>query len=391
MIWIRSAALGLAALLAVTTLSRGEELAEEPYRLVRELTRLQDQVAAGRRKAYPAQHDLTAALSAKLAAAAPKSWGDARNRRAAVLFVLSGGAPAILRTLLSQGRFPDAETELAAGVLAYAEGRSLEARAHLAGIDARSLDPSLAGAVALVQSSLAAESDHPARVLGLLDQARLLSPGTLVEESALRRQIFLLLEAKEPERANSLLRRYIRRFARSDYAIAFWDQFAAKLAEQPTSENSKHLAELESFLKKADAEVQGWIYLSLARQGIARGNRFLVQFAAPRAALWQPNAVRASLYEAAALVLTDDYDRAVSMLMNMNARQFTNEDAGLREAALSVARQIRRLPSDDGQASTPIGEAESPARELSQIGRGTIERAAAMIADVDALLNEGPQ
>ncbi len=391
MIGIRSAALALAALLAATTLSPGEELAEEPYRLVRELTRLQDQVAAGKRKAYSVQQNLTAALSAKLAAAAPERWNDSRNRQAAVLYVLSGGAPAILRTLLSQRRFLESEIEIARGVLAYAEGRSSEARAHLAGIDARSLDPGLAGAIALVQSSLAGESDHPARALGLLDQARLLSPGTLVEEAALRRQILLLLEAKEPERANSLLRRYIYRFARSQYANAFWDQFAATLAEQPTSENSGHLTELESLLKKADAEIQGRIYLSLARQGIARGNRDLVQFAASRAALWEPNAARAGLYEAAALVVTDDYDRAVSILMSMNAQQFTDEDAGLREAVLSVARQIRRPPSDDGQAPSPIEKAESPVRELSEIGRGTMERAAAMIADVDALLSEGQQ
>src|SRR5690606_33344903 len=114
------------------------------------------------------------------------------------------------------------------GALAYAEGRDDEARAHLLGVDARRLDPGLAGAVALVQSALVADTD-PKRASEFLDQARLLAPGTLVEEAALRRQILLLPSIGQLHRL-VLLTRYVRRFGKSYYARAFWRQLAAGVA-----------------------------------------------------------------------------------------------------------------------------------------------------------------
>ena len=386
MIGFRSAALGLTVLLAAMALSRAAQASAEPYKLVRDLIRLQDAVAAGKRDAYVTQQELMGALPARLSAAGSESWKDARNRRAAVRYVLSGGAPHVLRALLNRGQFPEDEQELAKGVLAYAEGQSAEALKHLGDIDAQSLEPGLGGAIALVKSSLVAESD-PASALRLLDEARLLSPGTLVEEAALRRQILSLLKTNESDRVNSLLRRYIQRFGRSYYASAFWKQFAIALAGY--SSTSDYMIGLGGLLDKLDAESRGQVYLVIARQSVARGNGALVQYAAPRAARWEPNARRAALYEAAALVVTEDNERAISNLMDPKAQQLANEDADLRDAALSVARQIRRLPPVDKHGPAPIDAAESPSGELSQIGARTMERASAMVADVDLLLGEG--
>src|SRR5262249_35028917 len=115
------------------------------------------------------------------------------------------------------------------GALAYAEGRGGEAHALLGDVSALSLDPILAGHVALVQAELVANSD-PRRAIARLDEARLLAPGTLVEEAALRRQVSLAGAAGLAEMFEALSGQYLRRFPKSFYAASFKQQFAAELA-----------------------------------------------------------------------------------------------------------------------------------------------------------------
>ena len=67
-------------------------------------------------------------------------------------------------------------------------GRTKQGRG-LAALNARSLPPTLGAEIALVQSALVAQNDLKATI-ERLDEARLLMPGTLVEEAALRREIF---------------------------------------------------------------------------------------------------------------------------------------------------------------------------------------------------------
>ena len=64
----------------------------------------------------------------------------------------------------------------------------------------------------------------------LLDWARLLAPGGLVEEAALRREIALLAEAKDVGRAAMLTRQYATRFAASLYAADFFRDLAVAIA-----------------------------------------------------------------------------------------------------------------------------------------------------------------
>ena len=54
---------------------------------------------------------------------------------------------------------PGMDDKLVQGVLAYGEGRNAEAADLLIRIDARSLDPSIAGHLALVQAELIAKKD----------------------------------------------------------------------------------------------------------------------------------------------------------------------------------------------------------------------------------------
>ena len=158
-----------------------------------------------------------------------EGWKDPRNARAAVVFVLSGGSARVLQKLMRSGASADINEKLIKGALAYGEGRHDEAAELLAGIDARALDPGMAGHVAYVQGELAARKE-PAKALVHLDEARLLSPGTIVEEAALRRQIALLAAAGSADRYEALATQYLRRFPNSVYAGGFRQQFALAIA-----------------------------------------------------------------------------------------------------------------------------------------------------------------
>ena len=86
-------------------------------------------------------------------------WDDVRNVRSAIFFVLSGGDPAVLKLVIGRERTPHIERRLLKGALAYGEGRLIDALALMQKMEARKLDPSLAGMVALIQGTLTAKKD----------------------------------------------------------------------------------------------------------------------------------------------------------------------------------------------------------------------------------------
>lgn len=376
-------------LLAGAMAAVAEERAREPFEMIRSLRVLQDQIVRGNADAHHMQRQVMNALSAELASVDRQLWKEPRNLRAAVLYVLGGGDPGILRSLLSTTGLSAEIERLMRGALAYAEGRSRESAEHLSTIEVRTLDPGIAGTIALIQAVLAAEA-NPGRAVALLDEARLLSPGTLVEEVALRRQILLLPSAGRLDRLEPLLSRYIRRFASSHYASAFWLQLAALLAGLAPDAKPELVTHLDHLIAAIPDAGRQQLYLAIAREAIARGRVRLTRFAAARA-MQHDNADTvkdrpAKLYEAAALIVTDEYARGLSNLTAMSGEMLSAPDAGLLDAAVKLARQIRRPPEPDvgpadGQPAT------SRAQELSAIGLTTIGRAKTVLASADAVLS----
>ena len=83
--------------------------------------------------------------------------------------------------------------------------------------------------MALVQSALLAQSDFKAAI-ERLDEVRLLMPGTLVEEAALRREIFLVGQVDDFDKFESLAMQYFRRYRHSIYAGTFRQRFSLAVA-----------------------------------------------------------------------------------------------------------------------------------------------------------------
>ena len=89
-----------------------------PVAAVRTLQLLQDRVASGSVAAHEGQPRLIARINADLLAAAPEVWADGHHVRAAIVFSLSGGGPAILRRLTALDGLGEREATLARGALA---------------------------------------------------------------------------------------------------------------------------------------------------------------------------------------------------------------------------------------------------------------------------------
>jgi chemotaxis protein MotC len=346
---------GMLALVMACACAQAEE-ARAPSELIRELKASQDRIAQGDTNAHLAQRTLLARIAEQLAAANPDVWTELRNARAALAFVLSGGKSAVLKKLAENGALSAIDDKLVRGVLAYAEGRDADALELLGAIDARELAPNLGGHIALAKAELIAKKD-PKQALESLDEARLLAPGTLIEEAALRRQVSIVAASGEFDRFALLSTNYLRRFGRSVYALGFRRQFAIDVAARADTGEADHASRLQAVLEALEPGERRDLYLAIAREGLMRGRAEVARFAASHAGpLFEAESVgslRARLYEAAALVLTDDIDKGAAMLEAIDRAKLGEEGAELASAAGAVAAEIRRLP--------PIAGAVEPA------------------------------
>ena len=320
-----------------------------PFEMVRTLQTLQAQIADGNAAAVAAQRELLAVMEKAFLAADPAVWQDGRNARAAVTYTLSGGSPRLMRSLVALSPPIAVDADLATGALAYIENREDEARNRLSPLDARALPISLGGQVALVQAGLVAREDLP-KAIRLLDDARLLMPGTLVEEAALRREVFLVAQTGDLDRFEFLSQQYLRRFGTSIYAEDFRQRFATAIARLGIADGDDRFPRLEAILKSSDPENQRALFLQLAQAAVVHGKLATARSAAADAAALAPvgggDAMRAALYDSAASILPGkDIGEVRKRLAALNRRQLGRRDIDLLDAAVAVADAIGDVPA----------------------------------------------
>jgi chemotaxis protein MotC len=358
-----------------------------PYMLTRSLQGLQDQIALGSSAAHDAQRKLLAHIAERFLAADPQVWSDPRNARAALTYVLSGGQPQVMRRLLELGSAVPLDPDLMAGALAYVEGRETEAAELLGGVDARSLPPGLGGHVALVQATLAMRRS-PRKAIAFLDVARLLMPGTLVEEAALRREVFAAGETGQTELFLVLARQYVQRFQHSVYAASFTDQFAEALARLDFDKQPDSLEKVDGLLAGLSEEARRSMYLSIASAALVNGRTRTALFAAGKAkasaAPGSAQALKAELYEAAAEIVTDGFEAARRKLDAIDAARLSPSDAEILAAARALAEQLRRWPPDAG--APPAAEVVASAEQAPPATTPLMDRAREAISASEQLL-----
>jgi chemotaxis protein MotC len=387
---MRAAPLSLLLLLAtppaVAQTTNGSD--KKPFELVRELQIFQDQAVLKSKNARAQQTDLLAKVAAQLTKFDASAWADRRNARAAVIYVLSGGDPRVLSKLLGSGAALGVDDQLVKGALAYGERRDNEATQLLDGVDVETLDRSVGGHVALVRALLVAKSDQR-KAIALLDRARIIAPGTMVEEAALRRQAILAAKVGDLDAFEALSSQYFRRFASSIFERSFERQFAKEVVSKSYAADAKRLPKLEKLLRGLSEMQRRETCLAIAEEGIAVADVEIVRFAARLAGMdakAQPlEAMRMLLFEAAAVVATPDHEQGRMALRLVDKSKLGAREEGLLYAATAVADEISRPPSlaqGAEQAQAPAGEQDS------SVNSSAISAAQAAIARVDGLLVE---
>jgi chemotaxis protein MotC len=349
----------------------GDDQVREPYQMVRSLQMLQDQIARGDLDAHNSQPALLKRLGESFLKADAAIWKEPRNSRAAVTFLLSGGSPQVIATLRSRNVL-NIDEAIVDGALAYVEGRTDEAKTRLAGIKPRSLPAALGAEIALVQSALVAQDDLKAAI-ALLDEVRLMMPGTLVEEAALRREIFIVGQDDDFEKFEGLAIRYFRRYRHSIYAGNFRQRFALSVARFSFVQRPDRFPRLVAVLDHLDKASQRALYLLIARTALVRGKTEMTVLAADRVfALSDDDSVervRARLYRAAARVATAAHSSAIAELEQVDKAKLSERDVELKAAALAIGLNVRKALPEAQAKSDGNGEPKTVMRPRIDFSR----------------------
>lgn len=334
-----------------------DESMREPHQMVRSLQMLQDQIARGDLEAHNAQPALLKRIGDSFLKIDATVWKEPRNARAAVTFLLSGGAPQVVASLRARNVLSIDEA-IVDGAIAYVEGRTDEAKAKLGHIKPRSMPATLGAEIALVQSALVAQDD-PKAAIALLDDVRLMMPGTLVEEAALRREIFIVGQDDDFDKFEALAVRYFRRFRHSIYAGNFRQRFAVSVARFSFAQRPDRFPRLVAVLDHLDRSSQRGLYLLIARTALVRGKPEMAMLAAKHIALLSeegsPERLRAHLYHSAARVVTPDHSRAIGELEKIDKSKLSDRDVELLTAALAIGLNVRKALPDAAKAVDDAG------------------------------------
>ncbi|MGN6771167.1 MAG: chemotaxis protein MotC [Rhizobiaceae bacterium] len=366
------ATLAVAIMLAAPFLGRAaaqERYELQPYQMVRSLQLVQDRIAGGDEAALPMQRKLLEMIDAKFLATAPTGFDDPRNFDALLVYAISGGNPVTIETVVSRLDLKPPRAALGDGILGYVRGRPAEAEKALHDIDPLTQPIELGAYLALIKGSVAA-ADDSAAALKLFDEARLLGPGSLVEEAALRRSIMIALKMRDAGLFLGYSEKYVRRFLHSPYASQFADAFVIGVVEM---HDSMGLDKVAATLNEMDAERRKSIYLRLARKSAIDGLASLTAFAARMAGIRddprsKTNDPRVLLYSSIASVASGSAGAVAAQLAAIDRDHLSESDQQLLDAARAVAEKVIAAPatpakSEDVDIATKVAppRQEAPA------------------------------
>jgi len=346
----------------------------QPYQMVRSLQLLQDRLASGDHAALPLQKKLLELIDKRLRESEDAVFEEKRNVRAALVYGMSGGNPLTLSAVFRKPTISEDDRRLGQGVLNYLQGNPAAAQNALANVDPRAMPSEIGAFLALVKGSVTSVSD-PTSALKQFDTARLLGPGTLVEEAALRRSLALAASLGQRDRFYLAANQYVRRFLRSPYASQFADSLVSGIL---TLHDKLNLDALDEITAMMDPDQRRVIFLRLARRAAIDGLTDLSVFAASRAEL-EPDAgkedPRSQLYSSLSTLTSENIDEVTARLKSIDRQQLSESDIRLLDAAEAIVSSVTAKPrvapepetKDAGTlpASAPVASAPAAAEPSS--------------------------
>jgi chemotaxis protein MotC len=356
-----------------------------PFQMVRSLQIVQDRIADGDHAALPMQTKMIELIDQRILDAAPEEFADRRNFDALLVYGMSGGNPQTVEAVAARLDLDQHDASLAAGLIAYFRSNTGRAQSLLAPLDPEKEGREVAAFLALIKGTLRA-IEQPTDGLALMDLARLYAPGTLVEESALRRSIAIAVKIGDSERFIRASEQYGRRFLRSPYASHFADGFINGVV---AFHEKIVLAEVEEIVSAMNAEQQLAVYLRIARKAAILGHAELAEFASSRAGRVDGEQgvtgddPRAAFYNALASVATGSIEEVADRLAAIDRAALSKRDQRLLVAAQEIVKGVLAAPlgpvlEADAQATSDDSmPAETPPAAADEIAATPVPVAAA--------------
>ncbi len=346
---MRSGLAGLLALgAALPAAADDTPSALEPYQVVRSLELVQDRLAAGDHASQPMQRTLLEMIDASFATREGSRFENALNRRAVLVYAMSGGNPATVETAIAHLGADDPNRALGEKILFYVNGKTEQAQEAFASVDPMAYTPDIGMYLALVKGSTLAQAE-PAQALAMLDKARLLGPGTLVEEAALRRSLPVAAALGDARRFQRLAQQYVEGYLRSPYAGQFADAFVAGVVALNASIDRKELA---AIVEAMEPEQEKVIYLRIARRAAIDGLIELAAFAATQAE-GVGDDPRAELYASLSSVTSGNVGEVIDKLAKIDRDSLSENDRELLEAASAIASGLTTARATAEPAEPP--------------------------------------
>lgn len=352
----------------------------EPYQMVRSLQLVQDRIAGGDHAALPMQNKLLELIDARFRQAQGKEFAKRANFDALMIYAMSGGNPATIAASLEGLTLDEADEAAARAILDYLAGNVAGAREAMARLSRDDYPRGVAAFLALVKGSVVANEDANAG-MATLDQARLLAPGTLVEEAALRRTLSLAVTAADARRFTISSEQYARRFLRSPYAAQFAETFVSGIIALRDDLDLERLRNTVAWMTQEQAQT---VYLRLARHAAIDGDARLLDFATqpainPDADMPTAADPRRKLYSSISSVTSETVEDVLSQLSKLDTARLSTADKALLEAARTVAEEVvapvsaarlSPLPAQDTAGDTQADPRIAAARSrLAEIDR----------------------
>jgi chemotaxis protein MotC len=180
--------------------------------------------------------------------------------------------------------------------------------------------------------------------------SRLLLPGSLIEEAALRREAFMRFDANDIDSFSKLGAQYLRRFSKSAYSDQFRQRLDLSIRHLARTADPSVIGKLEPLFEDATNAYTESLLLLFAREGLMHGRMASGRAATDRAKSFTHSdpklADRMKLYTAFVQVMTSESAQARDQLALLRGKVDGPEDRWLIEAGTSLANRITRWPPD---------------------------------------------
>jgi chemotaxis protein MotC len=339
------------------------------------------------------QRHLLELVDERLRASEPSVFENKANVEAALIYTMSGGNPATLRFLAERDEGDNFDRELVELLDAYFAGRGQMVLDEFLAILPRYSGTPVEPYLHLVAGNIASAT-KPEEAVALFDWARLLLPGTIIEEAALRRSIALSAELGHIEEGLVRAERYTRRFLHSPYASQFADMFVELVIAHPEQVESERI---QYILDSMDVARRRSIFLRIARMAAIAGETELaVETAEAARQISEDNdkvAALAQLYSGVA-----DVSEAIEVI---ESELLSPRDRALRQAARAVVEAVTQPPDADlldmtvspdlstvPEPEEPAEAAATDAAEAAATPAAFVTERRAVIENIDQLLEQ---